>query len=80
MIVFGWIPSISQPHFWFRKYVWNSENSVSGIHIFGQWSAEEAKDISLLKVGKELSENAPIFRNFMVELASNTECRRRVSP
>jgi len=38
-------------------------------HIFGQWSAEEAKDISLLK---ELSENAPIFRNFMVELASNT--------
>ena len=41
-------------------------------HIFGQWSAEEAKDISLLKVGKELSENAPIFRNFMVKLASNT--------
>jgi hypothetical protein len=42
-------------------------------HIFGQWSAEEdVKNIDLSKAGKELSQNAPIFRNFMIELASNT--------
>jgi hypothetical protein len=42
-------------------------------HILGQWSAEEdVKNIDLSKAGKELSQNAPIFRNFMIELASNT--------
>jgi hypothetical protein len=65
MIVLGWIPSISQPHFWFRKDVWNSKNSISGISL-GSGQLRRRRILA----GKELSENAPIF---MVKLASNTK-------